>query len=300
MAKLTPFGIALRKLRIDHEMRLFDLAEKLGKSTAMLSAIETGRKPIPDGFVVAVSRAMDLTTDELRALRSAKDKTLKEVRVDHLASDQREMIAVLARSIDDIPAAVLEQLRNSIFKSKDDEVPFRRRRGMHVPPMSNDKLESLAGKVRAIFCRNDDGMIPIIEIIEHRLPKIINSFTFDYRSKEEMGEAEGLVVPGENTLVLRSDVYDAACRGDGRARFTACHEFGHFVMHHEVGLARFRKDSDPIYCDAEWQADRFAGSLMMPRTLSTTVSTPTEAARKFGMSIQAAQFLLKKYREQAS
>jgi transcriptional regulator with XRE-family HTH domain len=295
MAKLTPFGIALRKLRIDHEMRLFDLAEKLGKSTAMLSAIETGRKPIPDGFVVATSRAMGLTTEEARSLRSAKEKTLKEVRVDHLASEQREMIAAFARSIDDIPEAVLEQLRNSIFKSTDDEVPFRRRRGMRVPPMSNVKLEVLAGKVRSVFCTDADDMIPIIEIIEHRLPKLIDNFTFDYRGKVEMGKAEGLVVPGENTLILRSDVYDAACKGDGRARFTACHEFGHFIMHHEVFFARFREDSDLIYCDAEWQADCFAGFLMMPRKLAATTPTVTEAAAKFGMSIQAAQYLLKKY-----
>jgi hypothetical protein len=151
-------------------------------------------------------------------------------------------------------------------------------------------------RIRSILCKDDDGeMIPIIEIIEHRLPKIIDNFTFDYRDRGQMGKAEGLVVPGENTLVLRSDVYEAACRGDGRARFTACHEFGRFVMHHEVFFARFREDSDPIYCDAEWQADRFAGFLMMPRTLALTVSAAAEAATRFGMSIPAARFLLTKY-----
>ena len=65
MVMLTPFGIALRKLRVEKGLRLFDLAEKLGQSTAFLSAVETGRKPIPDGLVFKVTRALDLSIPEL-------------------------------------------------------------------------------------------------------------------------------------------------------------------------------------------------------------------------------------------
>jgi transcriptional regulator with XRE-family HTH domain len=75
MSKLTPFGVALRKLRVEHELRLFDLAEKLRKSTAMLSAIETGRKQIPDGFIAALVRSLNLTSAEHKELRAAKDRT---------------------------------------------------------------------------------------------------------------------------------------------------------------------------------------------------------------------------------
>ena len=84
MAKLTPFGTALRKFRIDRELRLFDLAEKLGKSASLISAIETGRKPIPDRFVADLVKTMNLSTEEHKEFRSAKEKTLKEVNVSHL------------------------------------------------------------------------------------------------------------------------------------------------------------------------------------------------------------------------
>jgi len=49
--KLTQLGKELRKIRIGREEVLFDMAKRLGISSAMLSAIETGTKPAPEGFV---------------------------------------------------------------------------------------------------------------------------------------------------------------------------------------------------------------------------------------------------------
>ena len=69
MPGLTPFGIAARKLRLDKQLRLLDVAKLLDCSAAFLSAIETGRKPIPDSFVLTVARAMKLSTEELATLR---------------------------------------------------------------------------------------------------------------------------------------------------------------------------------------------------------------------------------------
>jgi hypothetical protein len=34
-------------------------------------------------------------------------------------------------------------------------------------------------------------------------------------------------------------------------------------MHHAITMARTREDTDKIFCDAEWQADTFAGTLLM-------------------------------------
>lgn len=48
--KLTQLGKELRKIRIGREEVLFDMAKRLDISSAMLSAIETGVKPAPEGF----------------------------------------------------------------------------------------------------------------------------------------------------------------------------------------------------------------------------------------------------------
>jgi transcriptional regulator with XRE-family HTH domain len=296
MSKLTPFGAALRKLRIDHEMRLFDLAEKIGKSTALLSAIETGRKQIPDGFMADIVRVMSLTPAEHKELRAAKDKTKKEVNVGHLAADERELVAAFARNSGEISPDLLEQIRKAVLKSGDGEIPFKRkRRGMLVPPTSGPKLEKLAGNVRAVFGCVDKAMIPIIEIVEFGLTKLAPGYVFDVQDRAAMGNDEGRVIPGRNTLILRQDVYDDACRNGGRGRFTAAHELGHYLMHHGVALARSASANDPIYCDAEWQADAFAGYLMMPRNLAVQFATPEAASEAFGASSHAARVMLAKY-----
>ena len=48
--KITQLGKELRKIRIGKEEVLFDMASKLGISSAMLSAIETGAKAAPEDF----------------------------------------------------------------------------------------------------------------------------------------------------------------------------------------------------------------------------------------------------------
>src|ERR1700686_3447632 len=108
---LTPFGIAVRKLRLDKGMRLLDLAPLINRSTAFISAVETGRRPIPDAYVAMVARAMDLQAAEIRELRRAADRTRKEVPVQHLPEDQRELVAAFARKIDELPSDMMADLK---------------------------------------------------------------------------------------------------------------------------------------------------------------------------------------------
>jgi transcriptional regulator with XRE-family HTH domain len=47
---LTRFGKSARKHRIDLGITLRDMADALGVSAAMLSAVENGAKPVPTGW----------------------------------------------------------------------------------------------------------------------------------------------------------------------------------------------------------------------------------------------------------
>jgi Zn-dependent peptidase ImmA (M78 family)/transcriptional regulator with XRE-family HTH domain len=298
MSALTPFGKALRKLRIEKELRLYDLAEKLGKSTALISAIETGRKSIPDGFILALSRALELGAAETKSLRSAAEQTRKEVRVDHLRAEQRELVSAFARRMDDVPANIIDGLRKSVLKAENGESPFqRKRRGMLVPPKSIAAIEKETIDIRRIFCGQKDYEFPIMKVIEFILPSVIPAYIFDIRTKKEMDGDEGRMVMGKHILILRDDVYEGACRGEPRHRFTACHEFAHYVLHHhlEPSLARARGDEDPVYRDAEWQADIFAGTLMLSREHAEALGDYETAACMCRMSNQAARVTYSKY-----
>lgn len=300
MSKLTPFGIAVRKLRLEKGLRLIDMAEKLEMSTAFLSAIETGRKPIPDRLVRNISRHLEWPAHELALLTSAVDKTRKEVRVDDKKEEDRELIAVFARKKDELPESFIEEMKKLLdLKSFEGDIPFeRRRKGIVVPPRSVRALRAYAEKVRSVFLPPHVVQMPIIQFIEWGLPKLDPAFVFDVKDNDEMGEDEGQVPVGGTTLILRRDVYDGACKGDGRARFTACHELAHYLLHRHITLARARSSADKIFVDSEWQADTFAGTLLMSPRHASTFCNPESMAAACLASRSAAGYMWRKYVEE--
>jgi transcriptional regulator with XRE-family HTH domain len=296
MSTLTPFGKAVRKLRLEKELRLLDLARRIDRSPAFISAVETGRKPIPDSFVVLVARAMNCSASEVRELRRAADHTRKEVRVDTLSGEQRELVAAFARKLDDVPDDLKARLKKVVLQSSSGEIPFRRkRRGIMVPPVSTAKLRVFADQVRSAFVEDDQIEFPIMDVLEFRMPLIFDGFYVDPQDKATMGDDEGRMIAGKNGIALREDVYEGAWEGNRRDRFTACHELAHFLMHRTITMARARDDSDKIFCDSEWQADTFAGTLLMsPRHLSR-FKDANHAAELCKMNPTAAQVMWAKY-----
>jgi transcriptional regulator with XRE-family HTH domain len=293
---LTPFGIAARKLRLDKGMRLLDLARKMGCSAAFISGIETGRKPIPDGYEAKMSRAMELSPSEIRELTKAADRTRKEVRLDKMPAEQRELVAAFARRLDSIPSDMMKALKKVVLQSSAGDIPFeRKRRGIRVPPLSTKTIRAFADQVRSVFVEDDQIDFPIMDVMEFRLSAVFDGFYIDVRHEQDMGDDEGRMIAGENVIALREDVYNGAWAGNRRDRFTVCHEFGHFLMHRTVTLARARDDADKIFCDSEWQADTFAGTLLMSPRHLPLFSGPEHAADLCKMNPAATRTMWSKY-----
>ena len=78
-----------------------------------------------------------------------------------------------------------------------------------------------------------------------------------------MGAKHGEIIPSENRIRIREDVYERACNGYGRDRLTMAHELGHLLLHRVELITLAREDGDiPPYKDPEWQANAFAGELL--------------------------------------
>lgn len=92
---MTPFGKALRKLRIDRELLLGDMAERLGISASYLSQIETGKKPIPDTFVERLRHRIHLSPEELENIRHQAVVSTNEFKI-HLSAGADHSDRVLA------------------------------------------------------------------------------------------------------------------------------------------------------------------------------------------------------------
>jgi len=81
MTQLTPFGKAVRHLRIERQMMLGDMADALGVSPSYLSQIETGKKPIPPGMVDRTVVLFNLQGDEVTSLRHEAAKSTTEFKI---------------------------------------------------------------------------------------------------------------------------------------------------------------------------------------------------------------------------
>jgi transcriptional regulator with XRE-family HTH domain len=296
---LTPFGLKVRQIRLEKGVKLLDLAGALGKSAAYVSAIETGRKPLPDHFEQEVAEVLQLTADEKSEVFQAADRTREKLKVGGLSAESRELVAEFARSVDRLNDSQIEAfkklIRDTEFKMAADETPFhRRRRGFLVTGRSQDAIWGIANRARKLLDPSDGEQFPVMEVIEFVLPTMIPGFVLDIRSSEELDGDEARAIPAKNMIVFAESTYSEACRGVGRARFTAAHELAHMIMHRDVEFAR-PSDDFPIYRDAEWQADTFAGALLMPFQKVRACADSDEVAEKCGVTFAAAEVMCGKY-----
>ena len=290
---ITPFGIATRKLRLDKGLRLLDLAEKLKLSSSFISAVETGKKPIPSGYVDSVVAAMRLTRPEAAELQRAAARSKTVVDIDHAR------VELDGLALHDLPPEFLEEIKKQVFKSIAGDIPFKRRhRGLLVAAASTRALWDFAEKVRSVFVGEAHVCFPIMDVLEFRLPAIEEGFHLEVCSLAEMGVEEGLVIANFKCIKLREDVYEGAWNDVGRDRFTACHELGHYLLHRQVAIARIRDDSHPVYRDAEWQADTFAGGLLMSTRHLAQLGCADAAAAQCGMTPMAANVMWSKYHKE--
>ncbi len=68
---LTSVGRFLRKTRIDEGEILRDMAKKLGVSSAFLSAVENGKKKLPEAWLPKLEELYSLTPEQITQLKDA-------------------------------------------------------------------------------------------------------------------------------------------------------------------------------------------------------------------------------------
>lgn len=158
-----------------------------------------------------------------------------------------------------------------------------------VPPQSLDSIIKLTETIRKDMKIHTDEF-PLIEFLEFGMPRIFPGFALEAGEHDEMGPNHGLTIPSENVIRLRSDVYDGLYEGKGRDRFTAAHELGHYIMHRHVEIVFHRAEHGALkpFRDSEWQANTFAGALLMPEQQMKTCRSLDEVCRRFGVTAAAA------------
>ena len=112
----TQFGKELKKLRIDLGITLMDMAKKINISSAFLSAIETGRKRIPDNLLDALASSFPASASERPKYEVLINQARREVSVSlqNATYNDAVLATALARRFSSLSAEDKEKIMNLI------------------------------------------------------------------------------------------------------------------------------------------------------------------------------------------
>lgn len=195
--------------------------------------------------------------------------------------------------------------------------------------LSYRRVEGIARRVRLQLGLAVDSALPDgCRFFEH----LVGGFKVDtsqgrlpicYSCNALPPDVEGLTIYSEEdheiVVSLSEATYNNLRLNEGRARFSASHEFGHAVLHADLAielgriphraaaLHRETAPAHPEYMDTEWQANAFAGALLVPmqgirRLEAAGFASPPlfglagEIQMEFGVSSTVAERRLQIYR----
>jgi len=172
--------------------------------------------------------------------------------------------------------------------------------------LSDKELSKFASKLRE-FHELGDLDVPdmVAQLARRSIWTRFGEKEFDYQvvKDEDLGgdEAITLVTDSHVRVRLSQSTYERACALDRRARWTIAHELAHCALHKNVApLARSRQQTAPRvvphYVSVERQAEVFTGSYLITEAMVAIVTSPSELADRFLISLSAADVRWEKRR----
>ncbi len=108
---LTKFGKQLRKIRIDNDHRLKDMADKLKVTVAYLSAVENGNRKVPDEWIHIIVEEYHLNAQEQIELQHAAYEEKTEIRISLEEADKVDLALSFARKFKSLTNDELNRLQ---------------------------------------------------------------------------------------------------------------------------------------------------------------------------------------------
>src|SRR4051812_34218115 len=99
--KVTPFGEAVRLMRMRYDVSMKAMADAMGIGSSYLSGMEYGEKTLADKYVAGAIEFFRgvATPEELKALQQAAERSKDVVNVAGLQPDARSLVAAFARRL---------------------------------------------------------------------------------------------------------------------------------------------------------------------------------------------------------
>lgn len=117
---LTRFGKELRKIRIEHDEILKDMADKLNVTAAYLSAVENGNRKIPDSWVNIITEEYGLSDEVSEHLQrlAYEDRDNISVCFDKENSRETNLALSFARKFKDLNNEQIKEIQKILDKTE--------------------------------------------------------------------------------------------------------------------------------------------------------------------------------------
>lgn len=110
--KLTPFGKFTRKLRVDNDELLKDMASNLDVTVSYLSAVEMGKRNIPAKWENIIIEKYSLDMEKQNELKDAIFYSSKVIKLNasELEDEKRDLMYALARKLKELNSEEVESI----------------------------------------------------------------------------------------------------------------------------------------------------------------------------------------------
>ena len=96
---ITKFGKFTRKLRVDNTETLKDMASRLGIGQSYLSAVETGKRNIPNRLEGLIVEKYNLNEQQIKELRESLYFSTKTLKLTEFEPEDRVLILSIAKKL---------------------------------------------------------------------------------------------------------------------------------------------------------------------------------------------------------
>jgi|SRR6185312_3035442 len=182
--RLTQFGVKCREYRARYSLTMGDQAKGLGLSAAYISAIERGKRTIPEDYVGKLCEWMSLSQEDMCTVRELASGERSVVKVFPKTQEKALLAKEFAQDLNGLAPEFVKQLR---------EVLRTARSGKY----SDDEIRKRAYLARAVFSLGNQISFDILRIVENHLPAIDPSFSLQIDPDGSLGDT---ALSKENSL----------------------------------------------------------------------------------------------------
>jgi HTH-type transcriptional regulator, competence development regulator len=287
--RLTQFGIKCREFRSRYNLTMGDQAKGLGVSVAYISAIERGKRPVPEDYPQRLSEWMSLSEQDSRILSEIASGERTIVKIFPKNRERALLAEDFARDLNGLSADAVNQLREVLRTFKRGEY-------------SDEEIRKRAYLARAVFCLGEKISFDILRIIENQLSIVDPDFSLQIDPDGSLGEQLQIYSDSDgktiNRIVSTEWLYNAADRGTDDSRFKLAHELAHWILHRTqahtfLRSSRTNRILSKLHAKAEREADLFAREFLIPLAIVEKFKSADELAKAARVPLWVAKYRLR-------